>query len=144
MIKIDSSELNKFSIYLKTKSVEDEKKIQKLLKNTGMKIEASAKDNLTNNKSVDTGHLRRGIGNFRRGMTVTVHTSNIKYAVMVEKGTKAHIIKPKDKKALYWKGARHPVKSVRHPGSKAKPYLIPAFEKEKDQFLEKLKEVIEW
>ena len=144
MIKIDSSELNKFSIYLKTKSVEDEKKIQKLLKNTGMKIEASAKDNLTNNKSVDTGHLRQGIGNFRRGMTVTVHTSNIKYAVMVEKGTKAHIIKPKDKKALYWKGARHPVKSVRHPGSKAKPYLIPAFEKEKDQFLEKLKEVIEW
>ena len=144
MIKIDSSELNKFSIYLKTKSVEDEKKIKKLLKNTGMKIEASAKDNLTNNKSVDTGHLRQGIGNFRRGMTVTVHTSNIKYAVMVEKGTKAHIIKPKDKKALYWKGARHPVKSVRHPGSKAKPYLIPAFEKEKDQFLEKLKEVIEW
>ena len=35
-------------------------------------------------------------------------------------------------------------KQVNHPGSKAKPYLIPAFEKEKDQFLEKLKEVIEW
>ena len=144
MIKIDSSELNKFSIYLKTKSVEDEKKIQKLLKNTGMKIEASAKDNLTNNKSVDTGHLRRGIGNFRRGMTVTVHTSNIKYAVMVEKGTKAHIIKPKDKKALYWKGATHPVKKVNHPGSKAKPYLIPAFEKEIPYFIDKLKEVVEW
>ena len=144
MIKIDSSELNKFSIYLKTKSVEDEKKIQKLLKNTGMKIEASAKNNLTNNKSVDTGHLRRGIGNFRRGMTVTVHTSNIKYAVMVEKGTKAHIIKPKDKKALYWKGATHPVKKVNHPGSKAKPYLIPAFEKEVPYFVENLKEVVKW
>ena len=144
MIKIDSSELNKFSIYLKTKSVEDEKKIQKLLKNTGMKIEASAKNNLTNNKSVDTGHLRRGIGNFRRGMTVTVHTSNIKYAVMVEKGTKAHIIKPKDKKALYWKGATHPVKKVNHPGSKAKPYLIPAFEKEIPYFVENLKEVVKW
>ena len=144
MIKIDSSELNKFSIYLKTKSVEDEKKIQKLLKNTGMKIEASAKDNLTNNKSVDTGHLRQGIGNFRRGMTVTVHTSNIKYAVMVEKGTKAHIIKPKDKKALYWKGATHPVKKVNHPGSKAKPYLIPAFEKEVPYFVENLKEVVKW
>ena len=144
MIKIDHSELNKFSIYLKTKSVEDEKKIQKLLKNTGMKIEDSAKDNLTNNKSVDTGHLRRGIGNFRRGMTVTVHTSNIKYAVMVEKGTKAHIIKPKDKKALYWKGATHPVKKVNHPGSKAKPYLIPAFEKEIPYFVENLKEVVKW
>ena len=144
MINIDSSELNKFSIYLKIKSEEDEKKIQQLLKNTGMKIEASAKNNLTNNKSVDTGHLRRGIGNFRRGMTVTVHTSNIKYAVMVEKGTKAHIIKPKDKKALYWKGATHPVKKVNHQGSKAKPYLIPAFEKEIPYFVENLKEVVKW
>ena len=144
MIKIDSSELNKFSIYLKTKSVEDEKKIQKLLKNTGMKIEASAKNNLTNNKSVDTGHLRRGIGNFRRGMTVTVHTSNIKYAIMVEKGTRSHIIKAKNKKALYWKGATHPVKKVNHPGSKAKPYLIPAFEKEVPYFVENLKEVVKW
>ena len=35
-------------------------------------------------------------------------------------------------------------KQVNHPGSKAKPYLIPAFNQEKDQFLEKLKEVISW
>ena len=74
----------------------------------------------------------------------TVHTSNIKYAPGVEYGTKAHIIRAKNKKALCWKGAKHPVKKVNHPGSKAKPYLIPAFEKEKDQFLEKLKEVISW
>ena len=144
MIKIDSTELNKFSVYLKTKSEEDEKKIQKVLKNSAMTIEANAKSNLTSNGSVNTGHLRRGIANFRRGMTATVHTSNIKYAVMVEKGTKAHIIKPKDKKALYWKGANHPVKQVNHPGSKAKPYLIPAFDKEVPYFVEKLKEVVEW
>ena len=144
MIKINTSELDKFSVYLKAKSEEDEKKIQKVLKNSAMTIQKNAISNLTSNGSVNTGHLRRGIANFRRGMTATVHTSNIKYAVMVEKGTKAHIIKPKNKKALYWKGATHPVKQVNHPGSKAKPYLIPAFEKEKDQFLEKLKEVIEW
>ena len=144
MINIDSSELNKFSIYLKIKSEEDETKIQQPLKNTGMKIEASAKDNLTKNKSINTGHLRRGIANFRRGMTVTIHTSNIKYAPMVEYGTRSHIIKPKNKKALYWKGATHPVKKVNHPGSKAKPYLIPAFEKEIPYFIDKLKEVVEW
>ena len=144
MIRIDTSELNKFSIYLKTKSEEDEKKIQQLLTNTGMKIEASAKANLTKNKSVNTGHLRRGIANIRRGMTVTIHTSNIKYAPMVEYGTRSHIIKPKNKKALYWRGATHPVKKVNHPGSKAKPYLIPAFEKEIPYFIDKLKEVVEW
>lgn len=144
MIKIDSRELDKFSVYLKTKSSEDEKKIQKILKNSAMTIQKDAMSNLTSNGSVKTGHLRRGIANFRRGMTATVHTSNIKYAVMVEKGTKAHIIKPKNKKALYWKGASHPVKKVNHPGSKAKPYLIPAFEKETPYFLKKLEEAIEW
>ena len=42
MIKIDSSELNKFSIYLKAKSEEDEKKIQKILKNSAMTIQKDA------------------------------------------------------------------------------------------------------
>ena len=144
MIKVDSSDLNKFSIYLSKKSDEDIKKIQKVLKNTGMNIEAGAKDNLTSNNSVKTGHLRRSIGNFRRGMTVTVHTSNVKYAVIVEKGSKAHVIRPKNKKALYWKGSKRPVKLVNHPGSKAKPYLEPALESEKDKFIENLKEAIKW
>ena len=144
MIKIDSSELDKFSVYLKTKSEEDEKKIQNVIKNSAMTIERNAKSNLTSNKSVKTGHLRRGITTNVGNMEATVHTSNIKYAVMVEKGTKAHIIKPKNKKALYWKGASHPVKQVNHPGSKAKPYLIPAFDKEVPYFVEKLKEVVEW
>ena len=76
-------------------------------------------------------------------MEVTVHTSNIKYARFVEEGTRPHIIRAKNKRALYWKGAKHPVKSVRHPGSKAKPYLIPAFEKEKEVLIKDLKKVIE-
>ena len=144
MIRIDTKELNKFSVYLKTKSSEDEKKIKKVLKNSAMTIQRNAISNLKSNGSVQTGHLRRGIGNFRRGMTVTIHTSNIKYAIMVEKGTKPHIIKPKNKKALYWKGAARPVKQVKHPGSKAKPYLIPAFDKEKDKIIEDLSKIIKW
>ena len=144
MIKIDSKELNKFSVYLKTKSEEEEKKIKKILKNSAMTIEKNAKSNLTSNKSVKTGHLRRGIVTDIGNMEATIHTSNIKYAPMVEKGTKSHIIKAKNKKALYWKGAKHPVKQVNHPGSKAKPYLIPAFEKETPYFLKKLEEAIEW
>jgi hypothetical protein len=50
---------------------------------------------------------------------------NILYAAAVELGTRAHIIRPKNKKALYWPGASHPVPLVHHPGSKAKPYLRP-------------------
>ena len=144
MIKIDTSEIDKFVIDLKDTSENIRSDVQKVLKKSGFNIESKAKLNITNNGSVKTGHLRRGIATDVGNMEVTVHTSNIKYARGVEEGTRPHTIRAKNKKALYWKGAKHPVKSVRHPGSRAKPFLIPAFEKEKDQFLEKLKEGIKW
>lgn len=144
MIKIDTRELDRFCVSLASMSSESEKKVQNVIRNSAMNIEKNAKSNLTSNKSVKTGHLRRGIATDIGNMEATIHTSNIKYAPMVEKGTKAHIIRAKNKKALYWKGASHPVKQVNHPGSKAKPYLIPAFDKEVPYFVEKLKEVVEW
>ena len=140
MIKIDSSDLNKFSVILRELPDEIKDDIRKVVKNSAFNIERNAKSSA----SVKTGHLRRSISTKMGDMEATIHTSNLKYAPMVEFGTRSHIIRAKNKKALYWKGATHPVKKVNHPGSKAKPYLIPAFEKEKDQFLEKLKEVIEW
>lgn len=45
------------------------------------------------------------------------------YALFVHEGTKAHIIYPTSKKALFWKGASHPVKRVNHPGTRANPFL---------------------
>lgn len=45
------------------------------------------------------------------------------YAPYVEFGTKPHVIVPKDKKALYWPGAAHPVMRVNHPGTKPNPYM---------------------
>ena len=46
--------------------------------------------------------------------------SNKAYSAIHQLGgtTRAHTIRPKNKKALYWAGAAHPVKSVRHPGSR--------------------------
>jgi HK97 gp10 family phage protein len=140
MIRIDTSELDRFSVDVGKLSDKTKGNVQKVLNNTGFKIETKAKGNVP----VDTGHLRRGITTKIGDMEVIVHTSNIKYARGVEFGTRPHLIKPKNKKALYWKGAKHPVKSVNHPGSKAKPYLIPAFESEKDNLIKNLKEVIEW
>lgn len=53
----------------------------------------------------------------------------VKYAVYVHEGTKAHTIYPKEKKALYWEGAAHPVRSVEHPGTKANPFMPRILEK---------------
>ena len=144
MIKVNVNDLNEFSVKILKLSQEAEESVKKVVKNSAFKIQKEAMSNLTKNKSVATGHLRRAVSTDIKGLEATVHTSNVKYAIMVEKGTKAHLIKPKNKKMLYWKGASHPVRIVRHPGSRAKPFLEPAFKKEKDQFLEKLKEVIKW
>lgn len=45
------------------------------------------------------------------------------YAPYVEFGTAPHVILPKDKKALYWPGAAHPVSKVNHPGTKPNQFL---------------------
>lgn len=55
-------------------------------------------------------------------------TAQEKYAVFIEEGTGPFTIKPKTKKALFWPGAKHPVRMVRHPGIKAKPFFKPGYE----------------
>lgn len=144
MIKINTGEIDKFAVELTELSEKSRGNIQKAVKKSAFNIESQAKKNLASNKSVVTGHLRRSIATKMGDLEATIHTSNVKYAVIVEKGSKAHVIRPKNKKALYWKGAKYPVKQVNHPGSKAKPYLEPAFESEKDKFIENLKEAIKW
>lgn len=52
--------------------------------------------------------------------------TNLKYAKAVHDGSPPHIIRAKKAKALFWPGARHPVRSVRHPGTKAQPFLADA------------------
>ena len=144
MIKINTSEIDKFAVELTELSEKNRDNVQKAIKKSAFNIESQAKKNLASNKSVVTGHLRRSIATKMGDLEATIHTSNVKYAVIVEKGSKPHVIRPKNKKALYWKGAKRPVKLVNHPGSKAKPYLEPAFESEKDKFIENLKEAIKW
>lgn len=47
----------------------------------------------------------------------------VNYAAAVEFGTGPHVILPKNKKALFWQGAKHPVRKVNHPGSKPNRYM---------------------
>jgi len=80
---------------------------------------------------LDTGRLRRSVG-----ATHTVHghtleifggITPIAYGTIHQFGgrTAPHTIVPKRAKALFWAGAKHPVKRVNHPGSRipARPYV---------------------
>jgi HK97 gp10 family phage protein len=59
------------------------------------------------------------------GLSVAFGT-NVEYADAVNYGTLPHVIEAKNKKALFWKGARHPVKRVFHPGTKGQGFFEKA------------------
>ena len=109
---------------------EIKKRIIKAFTKTGFQIEAEAKKLCP----VDTGKLRSSIYTNIEDNKVTVGAP-LKYAKNVEFGTPPHTIKPKNKKALAWKGAKHPVKSVKHPGTRPQPFLRPAVHRGLTQYL---------
>lgn len=60
----------------------------------------------------------------------------VKYGKHLEEGTPPHVIEPKNGKALYWNGARHPVRKVNHPGTKGDPLLERTIEQNKEKLLQ--------
>lgn len=81
---------------------------------------------------VKTGNLRRTIhiGQVTKRSATTVASAN--YAAAVEFGTRAHEIRPRNRKALRWKGKAGGVvfaSRVRHPGTRKQPYMVPGAER---------------
>ena len=79
---------------------------------------------------VRTGHLGQSIseGNIRTVGPRTVEgsvTASARYALYVHQGTSPHIIRPKNAQALRFEigGRTIYTKLVRHPGTKARPFL---------------------
>ncbi len=70
---------------------------------------------------VDTARLRSSIKVFVEGDKLKIFM--VGYGLFVEFGTLPHTIEPKDKKALSWKGAAHPVKKVQHPGTRPNNFI---------------------
>ena len=100
------------------------KEIQRAIATSVMLVNRNAKLETP----VRTGTLRRGIKSKISPFKGTIE-STVAYGVYVHEGTGPHIIRPVNKKALFWKGAKHPVKVVHHPGTKANPFMKRATEK---------------
>ena len=75
------------------------------------------------NVPFDTGDLRKSHVVEPYGTTDALVSANTPYARAVHDGRPAITIKPKNKKALFWKGASHPVKAVNQPARKGNPWL---------------------
>ena len=90
-----------------------------------------------------TGNLGRSITLGSVTPTRAETVARASYAAYVERGTKAHIIRPKTKKVLRWAadgsgrlsgavrtgGNVRFAKRVRHPGTKAQPFMLPGARK---------------
>ena len=84
----------------------------------------------------DTGNLIQQITSHVKGTTGVVGvTRGAPYAIYVHEGTgsygpkgQPYEIQPRQKKALHWPGAPHPVKKVKHPGIRPRPFLKEALE----------------
>lgn len=72
---------------------------------------------------VKRGTLRRSITHRIESETQSRIGTNLDYAKPVHEGSKPHVIRPRTKQALFWKGANHPVKKVNHPGTKGNPFF---------------------
>ena len=110
---------------------------EKWLKESAILIEWEAKKEAP----VDKGILRKYI----RSKVYTDYAmiyNNIAYALYVHEGTKAHLIKPKERKGLFRKGVSHPVKSVRHPWTKANPFFTRALENSQSRIQKRFSEII--
>ena len=86
--------------------------------------------------------IRPGSTTATRGEIRAGGVRNVGYAAAVELGTRPHIIRPRKAKVLAWGGGRtlggrlragerptHFARSVRHPGSRAKPFLVPGLQR---------------
>jgi len=80
---------------------------------------------MVRNAPVKTSKLRQNISAISSGLSGQVgpNLSVTPYAWFVHFGTRPYTIFPKTKKALYWKGALHPVRKVNHPGIRANPFV---------------------
>jgi len=92
-----------------------------------------------------TDDLARSIGPGTLTRSFAIVHANAGYAAYVEFGTRAHVIRPRRKRILAWPanasgrrlsgrartnaGPMVFARKVRHPGTKAQPYLVPGAQK---------------
>lgn len=90
-----------------------------------------------------TGALRRSLrlrSDGDGGWIIGHDQQQAPYAIFLHFGTRPHLIKPKDKKALRWPGGSGSktnfifAKWVHHPGYEGHPYLIEAADEAVKQF----------
>lgn len=95
-----------------------------------LRVESQTKRNAPVNKQSGGGNLRQSIRSQMTGISSGKVEVGAKYAIFVHEGTKPHIIKIRRKKVLANKRQGKIFgKVVKHPGTRANPFLQEAVDK---------------
>ena len=126
-LNINNTQLKQLEKNIRQYCKELKKEIKTALTSTVLDIESEAKKRCP----ADTGRLRASISPDIKSPIEGQVGTNVEYASAVEYGTKPHTIRPKKAKMLVWKDREtkkfHAAKEVKHPGTKAQPFLEPAY-----------------
>ena len=100
-----------------------------ILRKETYKLALNLENNIKREAPYDDGRLKRSIRVdtriYDKYSIITGYWDEglAPHGIYVLAGTKPHVITPKSKKALFWKGASHPVMRVNHPGTKPNDFL---------------------
>ena len=116
--------------------------LKKVVSDTANDIANSAKSNIKVN-SYKTGALYNSVNITNTGYEAIIK-ADAKHAPYIELGTKPHMIYPKSASVLKFniKGKTVFSSKVRHPGTKAKPFLKPAVDENTEKFIKRIEEVL--
>lgn len=127
------------------------REVARIVQDLPQKFEREAKVTYTNVLRVRSGQLRGAIQPISRRTSDNSWEIGLRndknYALIQHEGgtIPPHVIRPRNAKALFWPGARHPVKKVNHPGGfiKATKFLedpiLRVMAKAKELILSKIK-----
>jgi len=104
-----------------------QKQLERALRASLETIEKNAVDDnfqFKTSRSKRTGELQNSFieGKEIDGLSASIGPT-VKYAKWVHDGTSPYTIRANTAEALYWSGAPHPVKTVRHPGIDPNPFM---------------------
>jgi phage gpG-like protein len=127
--------ISKIEKYRKEKAQE----IVSVLDETALMIESGAKQNLTASGAVDTGRLRSSVVRLATGPYSRTVGTNVEYAAYIEFGTGSGVSIPSglESVASQFKG-----KGIRKVNRGARPYLFPAADAERNNFIENIKKAL--
>lgn len=98
-----------------------------------LKVANRIREQAINEAPYKKGYLKKSISvhdEFKDSVIISAGDGHAPYAAFVHEGTRPHVIRPKDKKALAdKKTGRFFGRKVQHPGTKPNPFMLRAAKK---------------